>query len=158
MKRKEKKTSRRTSAKGKGRIRKMGFFGLPFLPASTSLPGGLQRTWLGREVVHQARKERVDGSQNFGVSARHARSDASLERLEATQDHRRLEHGEQKAEDFQSSADVGKVGLVGLFLEQRHWRDKEDLKRQPGKKILSAPTSKEACLVGTVSRPSVVFF
>lgn len=77
------------------------------------------RTWFGGEVAHQAREERVDGSQDLGVSTRHAGRYPSLKWFEAAQNHRRLEDGEQETENFQSGADVGKVGLVGLLLEQK---------------------------------------
>lgn len=73
-------------------------------------------TRLGREDAHEAREEGVDGPQDFGVAAGHARSDAPLEWLEVSQDGRGLQDGQQEAQDLQSGADVGDVGLCWLFL------------------------------------------
>lgn len=61
----------------------------------------------------------MDRSENLGVCARHARGDATLQGLEATEDGRRLEDGEQEAQHLQSRANVSVVHLVRLLLEWR---------------------------------------
>lgn len=73
-------------------------------------------TGLSGEDAHEAREEGVDGSQDFGVAACHACSDAPLEGLEMGQDGRRLQHRQQEAEDLQPGADVGDVSLGSLLL------------------------------------------
>lgn len=73
-------------------------------------------TGLCGEDAHEAGQEGVDSPQDFGVSAGHARSDASLEGFKVSQDGRGLQHCEQEAEDLQSSADVGDVSRGWLLL------------------------------------------
>lgn len=73
----------------------------------------------------------MDGSQDFGVAACHACSDAPLEGLEMGQDGRRLQHRQQEAEDLQPGADVGDVSLGSLLLrgEDNECVDKEESQR-----------------------------
>lgn len=61
----------------------------------------------------------MDGPQDFGVATGHAGGDATLEGLEVGQDCWGLQHGQQEAEDLQSSADVGDVSLRRLLLKGR---------------------------------------
>lgn len=75
-------------------------------------------TGLRWEDTHEARKERMDGPQDFGVATGHARCDAPLERFEMCQDGWRLQHCEKEAEDLQSGADVGDVSLRWLLLQR----------------------------------------
>lgn len=58
--------------------------------------------------------------QNLGVAAGHAGGHAALQRLEAAEHSGRLQHAQQEAQHLQPRADVGKVGLVGLFLQRAH--------------------------------------
>lgn len=75
-------------------------------------------TGLRGEDAHEARQERMDGPQDFGVATGHARRDASLERLEMCQDGWGLQHRQEEAEDLQSGADVGDVSLCWLLLQE----------------------------------------
>lgn len=83
-----------------------------------------EHTWLGGEDAHEAREEGVDGPQDFGVAAGHARSNAPLQGFEVGQDGWGLQHGQQEAQDLQSGADVGDVGLCCLLL-RGHRRNRE---------------------------------
>lgn len=58
----------------------------------------------------------MHSSEDFGVAAGHAGCNASLQRLEVGQDGRRLQHGQQEAQDLKPRADVREVGLGGLLL------------------------------------------
>ena len=51
------------------------------------LGGDIRRGGLRREYAHEAREEGVDRTDHLRVGAGHARSDTTLERLEAQQDH-----------------------------------------------------------------------
>ncbi len=75
-----------------------------------------QPTGLSGEDAHEARKERVDSSQDFGVATGHACSYAPLEGFKVGQDGWGLQHCQQEAENLQSSADVGDVSLCWLLL------------------------------------------
>lgn len=71
----------------------------------------------------------MDGPQDFGVAAGHARGDAPLEGFEMGQDGRGLQHGQQEAEDLQSGADVGDVGLRLLLLGAKKGTSQRSEKR-----------------------------
>lgn len=76
------------------------------------------RTGLGGEEAHEAGQQAMHGPQHLGVPARHARSHTTLQGLEAAQDGRRLQDGEQEAQHFQAGADVPVVHLVRLLLQR----------------------------------------
>lgn len=76
------------------------------------------RTGLSGEEAHEAGQQAVHGPQHLGVPARHAGGHAALQGLEAAQDGRRLQDGEQEAQHFQAGADVPVVHLVRLLLQR----------------------------------------
>lgn len=95
-----------------------------------------QLTGLGRVDAHEARKEGVDSSQDFGVAAGHARSNAPLQGFEMGQDGLGLQHRQQEAEDLQSGADVGDVSLRLLLLRGHPREPVSGVKKKEEKKGL----------------------
>lgn len=58
----------------------------------------------------------MDSPQDFGVATGHTCSNAPLEGFKMGQNSWGLQHCQKEAENLQSSADVGDVGLCWLLL------------------------------------------